>query len=65
MTEELNKKNPCGEDTEIDEYLEGTICEIKAGEEELNDIETPSDEKFDVDSPDEPEPVEDEYVGKL
>ena len=65
MTEELKRKNPCGEDKEIDEYLDGTICEIKVGEESLNDIDTPSDEKFDVDSPDEPEAVKDDYFGKL
>lgn len=66
MTEkELNRKNPCGDDKEIDEYLDGSICELKVDEEAINDIEAPSSEKFDVDSPDEPEAVEDEYVGKL
>ena len=66
MTEkELERKNPCGDDKEIDEYLDGTICEIREDEEAINDIDAPSGEKFDVDSPDEPEAVEDEYVGKL
>lgn len=66
MTEaEKIKKNPCGNDKEIDEYLDGTICEILPGEEELNDIETPEDDDFDVHVPDEKEQVEDEYVGKI
>jgi hypothetical protein len=66
MTEkELKKSNPCGEDKEIDEYLDGTICEIKVGEEELNDIKAPTGENFEVDSPDEPEALHDEYVGEL
>ena len=62
---ELERNNPCGENNEIDEYLDGTICEIKVGEEEINDIKAPAGEKFEVDSPDEPEAVHDEYVGKL
>lgn len=62
---ELKRRNPCGENKEIDEYLDGTICETAVGEEAINDIDTPSDQKFEVDSPDEPELVADEYVGKL
>lgn len=66
MTEkELKRKNPCGENKEIDEYLDGTICEIKEDEEAINDIKAPSDQNFEVDSPDEPAAIEDEYVGKL
>lgn len=62
---DLEKMNPCGDDKEIDEYLDGTICEVKVPEEAINDIEAPSDEKFDVDEPDEPEQIIDEYAGKL
>ncbi len=62
---ELERKNPCGENKEIDEYLDGTICEDRVDEVAINDIKAPSDQKFEVDSPDEPEPVKDEYVGKL
>lgn len=66
MTESENlKKNPCGDDKEIDEYLDGTICEILPGEEELNDIQTPEDDDFEVDAPDEKKEVEDEYIGKV
>jgi len=62
---EVERKNPCGEDKEIDEYLDGTICEIVEDEEAINDIPAPDDDEFDVDSPDEPEEVEDEYIGKM
>ena len=62
---DLEKMNPCGDDKEIDEYLDGTICEVKVPEEAINDIEAPSDEKLDVDEPDEPEQIIDEYAGKL
>lgn len=65
MTDELERRNPCGENKEIDEYLGGTICEIREDEEDINDIASPGDEKFDVDDPDEPETIEDDYVGKL
>ncbi len=58
------RKNPCGDDLEIDEYLDGTICEIKEDEEEINDIKTPSTEQFDVDAPEAPKVIEDEYLGK-
>lgn len=63
MTEEV-RKNPCGENKEIDEYLDGTICEIAEGEEAINDIEAPEDDEFDVDEKLEPEEIEDEYIGK-
>ncbi|HWQ80372.1 MAG TPA: hypothetical protein VN381_16205 [Anaerovoracaceae bacterium] len=59
------RKNPCGDDKEIDEYLDGTICEILPGEEELSDIATPGDGNFDVDAANEPVEVEDEYLVEL
>lgn len=62
MTEE--RKNPCGTDKEIDEYLDGTICEVVHGEEELNDIDAPSDEEYEVDEKQDPEKLEDEYMDK-
>jgi len=58
------RKNPCGDGKEIDEYLDGTICEIVPGEEELSDIEVPDDDEFDVDVEEEAETIEDEYMGK-
>lgn len=61
---ELERKNPCGNDKEIDEYLDGTICEIEKDEEEINDIKAPDSAKFDVDAPEEPQPLEDEYLKK-
>lgn len=65
MTELKERKNPCGDDKEIDEYLDGTMCEIVHGEEELNDIEAPEDDDFEVDVIAEAEQIEDEYVGKI
>lgn len=66
MTEELKeRKNPCGDGKEIDEYLDGTACEIVPGEEEINDIKAPEDDDFEVDVKKEAEVIEDEYVGKL
>ena len=62
MTEE--RKSPCGTDKEIDEYLDGTICEIVHGDEELNDIDAPSDEDYEVDEKKVPEKLEDEYMDK-
>jgi hypothetical protein len=62
MTEE--RKNPCGTDKEIDEYLDGTICEVALGEEELNDIDAPSDEEYEVNEKQDPEKLEDEYMDK-
>ncbi len=62
MVEE--RKNPCGNDKEIDEYLDGTICEIVRGEEELNDIKAPAGEEYEVDHKSEPEKIHDEYMGK-
>lgn len=66
MTEELKeRKNPCGDGKEIDEYLDGTACEIVPGEEELNDIKAPEDDDFEVDAKNDAEVIEDEYIGKL
>ncbi len=62
MTEE--RKNPCGTDKEIDEYLDGTICEVVPGEEDLNDIDAPSDDEYEVDDKQDPEKLEDEYMDK-
>jgi hypothetical protein len=64
MTEAEIKKNPCGDDKEIDEYLDGTICEVVHGDEELNDIDAPSDEEYEVDEKEAPEKLEDEYMDK-
>ena len=64
MSEAEIRKNPCGSDKEIDEYLNGTICEIVPDEEDLNDIEAPEDDNFDVHANDEPEEIEDEYIKK-
>lgn len=64
MSEAEIRKNPCGNDKEIDEYLNGTICEIVTPEEDLNDIEAPEDDCFEVLTNDEPEEIEDEYIGK-
>lgn len=64
MTEELKeRKNPCGDNKEIDEYLDGTMCEVVQGEEELNDIEASEDFDTDVDVKAEPEEIRDEYLG--
>jgi len=64
MSEAEIRKNPCGDNKEIDEYLNGTICEIVPDEEDLNDIEAPEDDCFEVHTNDEPEELEDEYIGK-
>lgn len=64
MSEAEIRKNPCGNDKEIDEYLNGTICEIVTPEEDLDDIEAPEDDCFEVLANDEPEEIEDEYIGK-
>lgn len=56
------RKNPCGNDKEIDEYLNGTMCEIVPGEEELSDIAAPDDNDYDVDAAAEPAEYEDEYL---
>jgi len=61
----MSEKNPCGNEKEIDEYLHGTICEMVPDEEDLDDIEAPEDDDFDVDIIEEAEEVEDEYVGKI
>lgn len=57
-------RNPGGHEKEIDEYLHGTICEVVPDEEDLDDIEAPDDDYFDVDSPPEPE-QDDRYEGML
>lgn len=63
---EMKRQNPCGEDKEIDEYLNGTICEPKLEEEELSDIKSPADvNSIEVDDKDEPAEFEDEYIGKI
>ena len=64
MSEAEIKKNPCGDDKEIDEYLNGTICEVLPADEELNDIKAPSAEEFEVDHKAEPKEIEDEYMKK-
>jgi hypothetical protein len=64
MSEAEMKKNPCGDGKEIDEYLNGTICGAVPADEDLDDIEAPDDDDFEVDEKDEPEEIEDEYVGK-
>lgn len=64
MSEKEARKNPCGNDKEIDEYLNGTICEAVVPEEDLNDLEAPSDDEFEVHEKDEPEEIEDEYMKK-
>ena len=65
MSEAEMKKNPCGNDKEIDEYLNGTICETVPAAEDLNDIDAPAGDEFDVDVKNEPKELEDEYIGKL
>jgi len=62
MTEAELKKNPCGDDKEIDEYLGGTICEVVHPDEELNDIEAPADDEYEVEEKEEPEKLTDEYM---
>ena len=47
------------------EYLDGTICEVAVSEEDLNDIQAPSDDEFEVHEKGEPEELEDEYMKKL
>ncbi|HML36904.1 MAG TPA: hypothetical protein PKA19_05665 [Bacillota bacterium] len=64
MSEKEIKKNPCGDDKEIDEYLNGTICEVAIPEEDLNDLKAPSDDEFEVDEKAEPAEIEDEYMKK-
>jgi hypothetical protein len=64
MSEAEIRKNPCGDDKEIDEYLNGTICEVAPAEEDLNDIDAPAGDEFEVDEKAEPDAIEDEYVGK-
>jgi hypothetical protein len=56
---------PGSHEKEIDEYLHGTILETLPDEEDLDDIEAPEDDDFEVDIKEEAEEVEDEYVGKI
>lgn len=63
MSEDTIRKNPCGDDKEIDEYLNGTICETVPAEEDLNDIEPPEDDEFEVDETPEPQKLQDDYMG--
>lgn len=65
MSEEKVRVNPCGQNKEIDEYLDGTMCEVVPGEEELNDIEVSEHEDYAVDAETETEVIEDEYMGKV
>lgn len=56
---------PGSHEREIDEYLHGTIMETLPDEEDLDDIEAPEDDDFEVDIKEEAEEVEDEYIGKI
>ncbi|HYE67924.1 MAG TPA: hypothetical protein VEA58_04885 [Anaerovoracaceae bacterium] len=58
-------RNLGGHEKEIDEYLHGTILEMVPDEEDLDDIEAPEDDDFEVHIKAEVEEVEDEYVGKM
>ena len=62
---EAIENNPGSHEKEIDEYLHGTILETLLDEEDLDDIEAPEDDDFEVDIKEEAEEVEDEYVGKI
>jgi hypothetical protein len=62
---EAIERNPGSHEKEIDEYLHGTILETLPDEEDLDDIEAPEDDDFEVDIKEEAEEVEDEYVGKI
>lgn len=64
MSEAETRKNPCGNDKEIDEYLNGTTCEVVPAEEDLDDIDAPAGDEFEVDAKAEPEEIEDGYVGQ-
>ena len=58
MTEKkLEKVNPCGEGKVIDDYLEGTICEMP---EEVKDVTIPADGDYVVNEPEEPQ-TDDSY----
>ncbi len=62
MTDE--RKNPCGENKEIDEYLDGTICEVEGPD--VNDVEAPEDGDYEVDVEEEiPAEEVDRYEGLL
>ena len=62
---EMYGRNLSGNEKEIDEYLHGTICEMLPDEEDLDDIEAPDDDDFEVNIKEEAEEVEDEYVGRV
>jgi hypothetical protein len=64
MTEAEIKKNPCGDDKEIDEYLDGTICEVAHPDEEINDIDAPADDEYEVEEKADPEKLTDEYMNE-
>lgn len=48
----IKEVNPCGDGKVIDDYLEGTICELP---EEVEDVTVPSDGEYVVHEPEEPE----------
>lgn len=62
---EAIENNPGSHEREIDEYLHGTILETLPDEEDLDEIEAPEDDDFEVDIKEEAEEVEDEYIGKI
>ena len=62
---EMERVNSGGKEKEIDEYLHGTICENIPDKEDLDDIEAPDDDDFEVDVKEEVEEENDEYVGKI
>lgn len=53
----LEKVNPCGDGKVIDDYLEGTICEMP---EEVKDVLVSEDGEYVVHEPEEPE-ADDSY----
>lgn len=58
-------RNPGSREKEIDEYLRGTIFETLPEEEDLDDIEAPDDDNFEVYFKEEAEEVVDEYIGNI
>lgn len=62
---EAIERSPGSHEKEIDDYLHGTIYETLPDEEDLDDIEAPDDDDFEVDIKEEAEEVEDEYMGKI
>lgn len=53
----LEKANPCGTGKVIDDYLEGTICEL---EEDVEDVTVPGNSEYDAHGKEEPE-TDDSY----